>query len=138
MANVHDCQIIQLPKVTDRRGNLSFIEENRHVPFAIRRVFYVYDIPSGQTRGAHAHKALHQFVVCLSGSLEVELADGRVERTVRLNRPWIGLHIPPMIWANEANFDPGTVYVVLASELYDEADYIRDFKSFKAAVGGSP
>ena len=131
MANVHDCEIIQLPKVTDRRGNLSFIEEERHIPFAIRRVFYIYDIPSGQTRGAHAHKTLHQFVVCLSGSLEVQLADGLVERTVRLNRPWIGLHIPPMIWANEANFDPGTVYVVLASELYDEADYIRDFKTFK-------
>lgn len=132
MANVHDCEIIQLPKVTDRRGNLSFIEEERHVPFPIRRVFYIYDIPSGQTRGAHAHKTLHQFVVCLSGSLEVQLADGLVERTVRLNRPWIGLHIPPMIWANEANFDPGTVYVVLASELYDEADYIRDIKTFKA------
>ena len=127
---VDDCKLIELPKVSDTRGNLTFIEGDRHVPFDIKRVFYVYDIPSGQARGAHAHRRLHQFLVCLSGGLDVMLDDGRKKRTVHLNRPWLGLHVPPMIWASEGDFDPGTVYVVLASALYDAADYVRDYEEF--------
>lgn len=134
MATVDDCVLVQLPKVQDHRGNLTFLEEERHVPFAIRRVFYIYDIPSGQQRGAHAHKELHQFLICLSGGLDVTLDDGHTQRTVHLNRPWLGLHIPPMIWAAEGNFDPNTVYLVLASALYDEGDYYRDYDTFLAAA----
>jgi dTDP-4-dehydrorhamnose 3,5-epimerase-like enzyme len=130
MTSVEDCKLLEVPKVTDTRGNLSFIEQSRHVPFEIRRVFYIYDIPSGQNRGAHAHRTLHQFLVCLSGGLDVELDDGQRKRTVHLNRPWIGLHVPPMIWASEGNFDPGTVYVVLASDLYNADDYVRDYELF--------
>jgi len=127
---IHDCKLIELPKINDARGNLTFIEGGNHVPFEVRRVFYVYDIPSGQSRGAHAHRRLHQFLVCLSGGLDVLLDDGREKRTVHLNRPWIGLHIPPLVWASEGDFDPGTVYVALASELYDAEDYIRDYDEF--------
>lgn len=134
MISVDDCALIELPKVEDHRGNLTFIEEEHHVPFPIRRVFYIYDIPTGQKRGAHAHRALHQFLICLSGSVKVLLDDGRAQREVTLNRPWIGLHIPPMIWASEQDFDPGTVYVVLASDRYDEDDYYRDYDAFLADV----
>lgn len=126
--------IIEFPKVTDHRGNLTFIEESRHVPFVVRRVFYVYDIPSGENRGAHAHGRLEQVVICLSGSLEVHMDDGSERRTVRLNRPWLGLYVPPMVWASEGNFDPGTVYIVLASDFYDEDDYYRDYQQFLEAV----
>lgn len=130
MTPVDDCRLIDLPKIRDHRGNLTFLEGNRHIPFDIKRVFYVYDIPSGEDRGAHAHHNLHQFIICLSGSLDVHLDDGREQRTVHLNRPWIGLHIPPMIWASEGNFDPNTVYVVLASEVYRAESYIRDYEEF--------
>ena len=131
-----DCRILEFPKVSDRRGNLTFIEESAHVPFPIARVFYVYDIPSGENRGAHAHKTLQQAVVCLSGSLDVALDDGFAQRSVHLNRPWLGLYIPPMVWASEGNFDPGTVYLVLASAPYDAADYHRDYDVFLQAVRG--
>lgn len=133
--SVHDCAIVDLPKITDPRGNLTFLEEGRHVPFSLSRVFYLYDVPTGSDRGAHAHKACHQFLVCLSGSFDVALDDGYEKRTVHLNRPWQGLHIPPMIWASEVNFDPGSVCLVLASHLYDEADYLRDYDDFIAHVG---
>ncbi len=136
MTSLADCKLIELPKVADHRGNLTFIEQQKHVPFEVRRVFYVYDIPSGQDRGAHAHRALHQFVVCLSGSLDVRLDDGRERRTVHLNRPWLGLHVPPMIWASEGNFDPGTVYLILASDYYDPDDYYRDYEVFLRAARG--
>jgi hypothetical protein len=136
MSSVKDCSIIELPKVSEYRGNLTFIEENRHIPFDIKRVFYVYDIPSGQSRGAHAHRTLHEFIICLSGSLEVQMDDGVEKRNVRLNRPWLGLHVPPMIWASEGDFDPGTVYVVLCSHLYDADDYIRDYDRFVAENRG--
>jgi len=126
--------LIEFPKITDRRGNLTFLEGSRHVPFDVRRVFYVYDIPSGESRGAHAHKTLQQVVICLSGGLDVHLDDGHEQRVVHLNRPWLGLYIPPMIWAAEEDFDPGTVYVVLASDYYDAADYIRDYDAFLSAA----
>jgi dTDP-4-dehydrorhamnose 3,5-epimerase-like enzyme len=129
-----ECRVIQFPKITDQRGNLTFIEEDRHVPFPVKRVFYIYDIPSGTDRGAHAHKTLHQVLICLSGGLEVHLDDGREQRTEHLNRPWLGLYIPPMVWASEGNFDPGTVYLVLTSDYYNEADYYRDYEQFLQAV----
>ncbi|EGJ11387.1 MULTISPECIES: FdtA/QdtA family cupin domain-containing protein [Rubrivivax] len=129
-----DCKLISLPKVQDPRGNLTFIEGQSHVPFEIKRVFYLYDIPTGEDRGAHAHKELHQFLICLSGSFDVSLDDGVSKQVVHLNRPWIGLHIPPMIWASEINFDPGSVCLVLASTPYNEADYYRDYQQFLDAV----
>ena len=128
--SINECTIITFPKIADRRGNLSFIEGNRHVPFPIKRVFYVYDIPSAQDRGAHAHRSLQELVVCLSGSLEVRLDDGQNKKVLRLNRPWQGLFIPPMIWTSYGDFDPGTVYIVLASEYYEEEDYYRDYNIF--------
>ena len=125
-----DCKLIDLPKITDPRGNLTFIESERHLPFDIKRVFYLYDVPTGEDRGAHAHRKLHQFLICLSGSFDVALDDGFKKDTIHLNRPWIGLHIPPMIWASEINFDPGSVCLVMASEYFEEADYIRDYSEF--------
>jgi len=127
-------KIISLPKIHDPRGNLTFIEGNRHVPFDIKRVFYLYDVPTGADRGAHAHKRLHQFLICLAGSFKVSLDDGASRTQVHLNRPWKGLHVPPMIWAAEVEFDPGTVCVVLASSPYDESDYYRDYQEFLEAL----
>jgi hypothetical protein len=124
------CKIIDLPKISDHRGNLTFIEGSYHIPFDIKRVFYVYDIPSGEDRGAHAHYDLHQFIVCLSGGLNIYLDDGKQKQTIHLNRPWMGLHIPPMIWASEGDFDPGTVYLVLTSDVYRAESYIRDYNQF--------
>ncbi len=131
---VPDCKIIDLPKISDPRGNLTFVEGQRHVPFDIKRIFYLYDIPTGEARGAHAHKELHQFLICLSGSFDVALDDGRQQKTVHLNRPWQGLHVPPMIWAAELNFDPGSVCLVLASMEFNESDYYRDYDQFLAAL----
>lgn len=130
MPTVESCRVIDLPKITDASGNLTFVEGNRHVPFDVKRVFYLYDVPTGESRGAHAHREQHQFLICLSGSFDVELDDGRTRTTVHLNRPWKGLHIPPMIWAAEVNFDPNSVCLVLASDVYDEADYIRSYDDF--------
>lgn len=130
------CHVLEFPKITDPRGNLTFLEGTRQIPFEIRRVFYIYDIPSGDHRGAHAHKTLEQVLVCLSGSLDVFLDDAHRTQTIHLNRPWLGLYIPPMIWASEGNFDPGTVYMVLTSDFYDEADYHRDYEMFCRAVRG--
>ncbi|CAH2903288.1 sugar 3,4-ketoisomerase [Paraburkholderia strydomiana] len=131
---VSDCKFIEFPKIADPRGNLTFLEGGRHVPFDIKRIFYLYDIPTGAARGAHAHKQLHQLLICLSGSFDVALDDGTEKRIVRLNRPWQGLHIPPMIWAAELNFDPGSVCLVLASMEFNESDYYRDYDDYLAAV----
>lgn len=127
---INDCRIVALPKISDPRGNLTFIEGNHHVPFEIKRIFYLYDVPTEEGRGAHAHHNLHQFLICLSGSFDVEIDDGQCQSTIHLNRPWKGLLIPPKIWAAEVNFDPGSVCLVLASELYNESDYIRDYANF--------
>jgi len=122
--------IFALPKISDPRGNLSVIEGGINVPFEIKRVFYLYDLPTGGSRGFHAHRRQHQFLVCLSGSFDVSIDDGCQETLVHLNRPWEGLHVPPMIWAAELNFDPGTVCLVLTSDFYSEDDYIRDYTEF--------
>jgi dTDP-4-dehydrorhamnose 3,5-epimerase-like enzyme len=129
-----DVRLIELPKISDPRGNLTFIEESRHVPFNIKRVFFIYDIPSGQNRGAHAHHKLEQFIICLAGSLDVSVDDGVEQKTIHLNRPWMGLYVPAMVWASEGNFDPSTTYLVLASDFYDESDYYRDYYEFLKAV----
>jgi dTDP-4-dehydrorhamnose 3,5-epimerase-like enzyme len=132
LPTVEDCKLIELPKITNARGNLTFVEGTRHVPFPIKRVFYIYDVPTGEDRGAHSHREQHQFLVCLSGSFDVVLDDGRRKSVVHLNRQWKGLHIPPMVWAAETNFDAGTVCLVLASDFYSESDYIRDYAEFLA------
>lgn len=129
---VFDCSIIELPKFQDPEGNLTPVYSNGHVPFDIKRVFYLYDIPGGESRGAHAHKVCHQFLVAASGAFEVVLDDGTNKRTVLLNRPFYGLHIPPGIWAAEQGFSSGSVCLVLASEKYDEDDYIRDYIEFES------
>jgi WxcM-like, C-terminal len=132
--SLSNCNLINLPKITDPRGNLSVIEGGVQIPFDIKRVFYLYDVPTGADRGAHAHKKLHQFLICLSGSFDVSLDDGKNKNIIHLNRPWQGLHIPPMIWAAEINFDPGSVCLVLASDKYDENDYYRNYEDFIKAL----
>lgn len=134
---VDECRLIELPKIEERRGNLTFVEGDSHIPFKIERVFYVYDIPSGEARGAHANRRMQELVVCVSGSLDVVVDDGNKKEIIHLNRPFRGLYIPPMTWCNMENFDPGTVYVVLASTKFDPGDYIRDYKQFLGEAGGS-
>ncbi len=129
---VYDCSFIELPKHYNVSGNLTAIENNKNIPFAIKRVFYTYDIPGGEARGAHAHKECHQFLIAGSGSFEVALDDGINKRTVLLNRPFYGLHIPPGIWAAEQSFSSGSICLVLASHLFNENDYIRNYDEFKA------
>ncbi len=128
------CQVIELPKVADPRGNLTFVEGGRQVPFGIKRVYYLYDVPGGAERGGHAHKALHQLIIAMSGSFDVHLDDGRGKRTVRLNRCHLGLYLCPMIWRELDNFSSGAVCMVLASDVYLESDYYRDYAEFIAAV----
>ena len=130
-----DCKIIQLPKITDPRGNLTFIEGDRHVPFAIRRVYYLYDVPGGAERGGHAHKALSQLIVAMSGSFDVVLDDGRQKQRYHLNRSYYGLYVCPMIWRELDNFSSGSVCMVLASNLYEASDYYRDYQQLIAALG---
>lgn len=127
---VYDCSIIELPKITMRQGNITSIEGLVNLPFEIKRVFYTYDIPGGESRGAHAHLKCHQFLVAASGSFEVLLDDGVNRRTVLLNRPYYGLHVPPMIWASEQGFSSGSICLVLASHEYESDDYIRDYSAF--------
>ena len=128
--SVFDCSLCELIKMHDVEGNLTFIYENVHVPFPISRVFYSYDIPGGEDRGAHAHKKCHQFIIAASGSFEVVLDDGTNKRTVLLNRPFWGLHVPPGIWASEQGFSSGSICLVLASDGYDADDYIRDYNDY--------
>ncbi|MGD6806482.1 MAG: sugar 3,4-ketoisomerase [Candidatus Bathyarchaeia archaeon] len=128
------CRIVNFPKVTDQRGNLSFIEENHQIPFKIKRVYYLYDVPSGATRGGHAHKELHQVVIALSGSFDVILDDGLRRRSFFLNRPHYGLYIPPRIWRELENFSSNSVALSLVSEIYDESDYVRDYDDFRRLV----
>lgn len=127
-----DCSLIYLPKIKNRAGNITPIQNSKEIPFDIKRIFYLYDIPGGESRGAHAHKECHQFLVAAGGSFEVLLDDGMIKRLVQLNRPDIGLHIPPGIWASEINFSSGSICLVLASHLYSEKDYIRDYEEFLA------
>lgn len=128
--SVFDCSLCELNKMHDTEGNLTFMYENVHVPFPINRVFYSYDIPGGESRGAHAHKECHQFLIAASGSFEVVLDDGINKRTVLLNRPFWGLHVPPGIWAAEQSFSSGSICLVLTSHGYSEEDYIRSYDDY--------
>jgi hypothetical protein len=131
---VEDCQIIQLPKIADSRGNLTFVESGRHIPFDIRRVFYLYDVPGGESRAGHALKNCHQFLVAMSGSFDVVLDDGAERRRVHLCRSYNGVHVPPMIWRELDNFSSGSVCVAFASTFYDAEDYYRDYDEFANAI----
>ena len=134
--SLKDCKLIELDKHhSDRKGNLSVVEELFDIPFSIHRVFYIYDIPGGEARGAHAHKTCHQFLVAASGAFEVVLDDGVNKQTVILNRPYYGLHIPPGIWAAEQGFSSGSICLVFASHLFNETDYIRNYNEFKEFKG---
>jgi hypothetical protein len=132
--SLSQCRIIDLPKITDTRGNLTFIEPRKHVPFDINRVYYLYDVPGGESRGGHAHKDCEQFIIAANGSFDVILDDGHERKTFPLNRPYFGLYVCTKVWRELNNFSSGSICLVLASELFSEADYIRDYSAFKEFV----
>lgn len=134
---VADCKLLDLPVVRNPQGNLTFVEAQRHVPFQIERVYYMYDVPGGATRGGHAHRALEQLIVAMSGSFEAVVDDGSERKNITLNRSYVGLYLPPMIWRELVNFSSGSVCMVLASAYYDEADYYRDYKEFRDVATAS-
>jgi hypothetical protein len=128
-----NCKLIDLPRIIDTRGNLTFVEGGAHIPFAIERVYYLYDVPGGAERGGHAHKSLEEFIVAMSGSFDVLLDDGQEKKRFHLNRSYYGLYTATMIWRELDNFSSGSVCLVLASSRYDESDYIRDYETYLAA-----
>ena len=130
-STIYDCSILQIDKHHHEKGNISVIENNETVPFEVKRVYYLYDVPGGEKRGGHAHKDLRQLMIAVSGSFDVPLHDGNVKRTFTLNRPYNGLLVVPGIWRELDNFSSGSVCLVLASHLYDENDYIRDYREYK-------
>jgi hypothetical protein len=132
--SLQECRIIELPKIPDARGNLTFIENHRHIPFEMQRVYYLYDVPGGSDRGSHAHRELHQFIVAMSGSFDVVLDDGGATQRFHLNRSYYGLYVCPMMWRYLDNFSSGSVCMVLASDVYREADYFRDYDEFVKAA----
>lgn len=132
--SIEFCKIIDLPKINDPRGNLTFIEGGKHVPFKIERVYYLYDVPGGAERGGHAHKELRQLIIAMSGSFDVALDDGKNKKRIHLNRSYQGLYICPMIWRELDNFSSGAVCMVLASNCYDEGDYYREYSEFMQSL----
>lgn len=132
---LNNCKIIDLPKISDPRGNLTFVEGGQHIPFDIQRVYYLYDVPGGAERGGHAHKGLSQLIIAMSGSFDVMLDDGVKKKRYHLNRSYSGLYICPMIWRELDNFSSGSVCMVLASNRYDESDYYRNYDEYLAARG---
>jgi hypothetical protein len=132
--SIDNCRIIQLPKILNAAGNLTFVEGDRHIPFGIKRVYYLYDVPGGAMRGGHAHKALHQMIIAMSGSFDVLVDDGSQRKRFHLNRSYYGLYVCPMIWRELDNFSSGAVCLVLASELYDESDYYREYPAYLDAL----
>jgi dTDP-4-dehydrorhamnose 3,5-epimerase-like enzyme len=134
--NLSDCAIIELPKIGDPRGNLTFVEGSRHIPFDIKRVFYLYDVPGGAERGGHALKSCEQFLVAMSGSFDVVLDDGSSKQRCHLNRSYYGLYIPPMIWREMDNFSSGAVCLALASTVYDADDYYYDYDEYRRVRSG--
>jgi len=133
---ISGCRLMRLSEVADDKGNLTFIEGNGHVPFSIKRVFYLYNIPDNVSRGGHAHKHLHQFVISAAGSFDMTVDDGSERKTFHLDSSSYGLYIPPMIWDELENFAPGSLCLVLASDHFDEDDYIRDYNTFKKLARG--
>lgn len=136
MRTLEDCRIIELPKISNRRGNITYVEGWNHIPFDIQRVYYLYDVPGGAVRGGHAHKELQQLVISVMGAFDVILDDGFKRKAVRLDRAYFGLYIPNMIWRELENFSSGGICLVLASLPYDESDYYRSYNDFVAAVRG--
>ena len=132
--NIDLCRIIELPKISDPRGNLTFIEGGNHIPFDMKRVYYLYDVPGGAERGGHAHKNLQQLIVAMSGSFDVVLDDGKDKKRFHLNRSYFGLYVPTMLWRELDNFSSGAVCMVLASNKYDESDYYRDYNDYLKAL----
>jgi dTDP-4-dehydrorhamnose 3,5-epimerase-like enzyme len=130
---INKCRIITLPKISDTRGNLSVIESGNHIPFEIQRVYYLYDVPGGSHRGGHAHKKLEQLIIAMSGSFDILLNDGTNEIRYHLNRSYIGLYIPQMVWREMDNFSSGAVCMAVASDKYSESDYYRNFDEFMKA-----
>ncbi len=130
-STVFDCSILPLVKIHNRAGNITVVTGNETLPFPIRRIYYLYDVPGGEERGGHAHRDLHQLIVAVSGSFEVMLDDGKNKKIVRLNRPDYGLLVTPGIWRELFEFSSGSVCLVLASEVYSENDYLRDYAEFK-------
>jgi len=127
---IYNCNVLTLPKVHNRAGNITALNNSMDLPFDIRRVYYLYDIPGGELRGGHAHKELQQLIVAVSGSFDITLDDGKNKKTVSLNRPYYGLHVIPGIWRELSNFSSGAICLVTASHEYDENDYIRDYNDF--------
>lgn len=134
--SLEECKIIELPKFSDSRGNLTVIEGGNHAPFDIKRVYYLYDVPGGAERGAHGHKQLQQLIIAMSGSFDVVLDDGINQKHFFLNRSYYGLYVCPMMWREIVNVSSGAVCMVLASDHYDASDYYRDYEAFKKAVTG--
>jgi len=134
---LNECRIIELPKINDPRGNLTFLEADRHIPFQIKRVFYLYDVPGGADRAGHALKKCHQFLIAMSGSFDVIVYNGKDKERFHLNRSYYVLHLPPMFWREIDNFSSGSVCLALASECYDEKDYYREYKEYLRAVGAT-
>ena len=131
MSLIENCRIIDFPKIHDPRGNLTFIEGIAHVPFDIKRIYYLYDVPGGAERGGHAHKKLHQVIIAISGSFDITISDGKLSKKFHLNRSHFGLYLCPMMWRELDNFSSGSVCLVLASEAYSESDYLRDFDQYR-------
>ncbi len=129
-------QIIELPKILDSRGNLSFIEQEKHIPFKIKRSFWIYDVPGGESRGGHAYKESEEFIVALSGSFDVIVDNGKVRKTISLNRSYYGLYIPKMVWREMTNFSTNALALVLSSTEYNREDYIEDYQKFKIVCNG--
>jgi hypothetical protein len=129
-AKIKDCLLLNLPKIQNPAGSITPVTNAETIPFSVKRVFYLYDIPGGESRGAHAHKECHQFIVAASGSFDIELNDGITSTIVTLRQPYVGLHIPPGIWASEISFSSGAICLVLASQNFNEADYIRDYEEY--------
>ncbi|MFD1629642.1 sugar 3,4-ketoisomerase [Pseudopedobacter beijingensis] len=136
-SSIYNCNVIELPKIHNRAGNITPVHGMREIPFSIKRTYYLYDVPGGETRGGHAHKELHQLIVAASGSFDVTLDDGANKKTVFLNRPNYGLYVCPGIWRDLSNFSSGAVLLVLASMKYDETDYLRSYQEFLNFINGS-
>lgn len=132
--NLSQARIVELPRIRDPRGNLTFIENSSHIPFDIKRVYYLYDVPGGEKRGGHAHKKLQEFIIAVSGSFTVVLSNGKASHPYFLNRSYFGLYVPGMVWRELEDFSSGSVCLVLASEPYDESDYYREKEAYLSAL----